>query len=225
MSTTESNYKNQINIAERKLDFSSEFKLGEKEYQEINSISYINVLKVYLVVFIIGLAVIACQLFCRSDYITTLVTLMIMIVAFVSIYINEPKSIKKRSKIAYSAQGSSDISNNVYFCDKIIVSSELIVPKEYKYEDVISLIETNLLYILRMPYNTCTIVDKISLSGGTQEEFVEYIFSKCINIKKKKVKKIVVYKKICFAMAILAVVILIIFFLAMFIYAAKIILG
>lgn len=58
----------------------------------------------------------------------------------------------------------------------------------YTYDQVVSVIETQNLIILMMNYRLGLIIDKNTLTGGNKEELINFIFEKCQNIKRKKVK-------------------------------------
>lgn len=62
--------------------------------------------------------------------------------------------------------------------------------RTYSYDQFRSLIETERLLILTMPYQLCLILQKTWLQGGTAEELTEYLLSHCPNIKRKKVRKV-----------------------------------
>lgn len=59
----------------------------------------------------------------------------------------------------------------------------------YLYTQIIGIIETKNLIILKMNYNQGLILNKNTLSGGTETELIEYVYSKCPNIKNGKVIK------------------------------------
>jgi len=58
---------------------------------------------------------------------------------------------------------------------------------EYTFDSINSIVETKNMFILKMNYRMGMVIDKNNLTGGTKEEFIEYILNKCNNLKKKKV--------------------------------------
>lgn len=57
----------------------------------------------------------------------------------------------------------------------------------YTFDKILSITETKNLIILKMKYNLGIIINKNNLEGGSREEFLDFIFEKCQNLKKKTV--------------------------------------
>lgn len=79
---------------------------------------------------------------------------------------------------------------------------------DYTFDQIISVIETKNLFILKMKYNMGLIVNKNTLTGGSKEEFINFIFDNCSNVKRKKVKQAkvgVAYRIICIAFVALII--------------------
>lgn len=60
---------------------------------------------------------------------------------------------------------------------------------EYSFEQIVEIIETKNLIILKLKNNLGILINKSTLKGGTKEELYSYLFNKCHNIKKKKISK------------------------------------
>ena len=58
----------------------------------------------------------------------------------------------------------------------------------YSLDRVLSIVETDNLFILIIEYKQGLIVDKRTLEGGRREDFIKFIFANCPNLKKKKVR-------------------------------------
>ena len=79
---------------------------------------------------------------------------------------------------------------------------------DYTFEQILSVTETNNLFILKLKYRMGLIVNKNTLTGGSKEEFLNFMFDKCVNIKRKKVKTTrnnIVFKIIWIFFAILII--------------------
>lgn len=59
----------------------------------------------------------------------------------------------------------------------------------YSYTHVRSLIDSPNLLLLTMSHNTCLILEKRWLKNGTVQELTDFLFSKCNNIRRKKLRK------------------------------------
>lgn len=100
---------------------------------------------------------------------------------------------RKINKIRYNqmtlANKNLPIKNNVTINkDGIkIINPDSNNKTEYTFDSINSIVETKNMYILKMNYKVGMIINKNNLTGGTKEEFIEYILDKCSNIKKKKV--------------------------------------
>ena len=99
-----------------------------------------------------------------------------------------------RNKLQYkrykSLNNNEDLKNTIKITKEKIISTN---PKgdtaNYEFNQVLGIIETRNLLILKLAYNMGIILDKRNLTGGTKEELIEYLFFVCNNIKKKKVTK------------------------------------
>lgn len=59
----------------------------------------------------------------------------------------------------------------------------------YSFDQILSIVETQNLIILKMKYDLGIIINKNDLEGGSKAEVFEFLFEKCQNIKNKKVSQ------------------------------------
>lgn len=99
-------------------------------------------------------------------------------------------------------------------CGNIVLTSQKGDTSSYKLSQIISIIETENLFILKLKYNVGIIVDKNNLTGGSKEEFINYLFENCENLKAKKVinsKKWVIIRRVFLGICLLIFLFAIIF--------------
>lgn len=99
-------------------------------------------------------------------------------------------------------------------CGNIVLTSQKGDTSSYKLSQIISIIETENLFILKLKYNVGIIVDKNNLTGGSKEEFINYLFENCENLKSKKVidsKKWVIIRRVFLGICLLIFLLAIIF--------------
>lgn len=100
-------------------------------------------------------------------------------------------------------------------CGNIVLTSQKGDTSSYKLSQIISIIETENLFILKLKYNVGIIVDKNNLTGGSKEEFINYLFENCENLKAKKVinsKKWVIIRRVFLVICLLIFLLAIIFY-------------
>ena len=99
-------------------------------------------------------------------------------------------------------------------CGNIVLTSQKGDTSSYKLSQIISIIETENLFILKLKYNVGIIVDKNNLTGGSKDEFINYLFENCENLKSKKVinsKKWVIIRRVFLGICLLIFLLAIIF--------------
>ena len=99
-------------------------------------------------------------------------------------------------------------------CGNIVLTSQKGDTSSYKLSQIISIIEAENLFILKLKYNVGIIVDKNNLTGGSKEEFINYLFENCENLKSKKVinsKKWVIIRRVFLGICLLIFLLAIIF--------------
>ena len=100
-------------------------------------------------------------------------------------------------------------------CGNIVLTSQKGDTSSYKLSQIISIIETENLFILKLKYNVGIIVDKNNLTGGSKEEFINYLFENCENLKSNKVinsKKWVIIRRVFLGICLLIFLLAIIFY-------------
>ena len=100
-------------------------------------------------------------------------------------------------------------------CGNIVLTSQKGDTSSYKLSQIISIIETENLFILKLKYNVGIIVDKNNLTGGSKDEFINYLFENCENLKAKKVinsKKWVIIRRVFLGICLLIFLLAIIFY-------------
>lgn len=100
-------------------------------------------------------------------------------------------------------------------CGNIVLTSQKGDTSSYKLSQIISIIETENLFILKLKYNVGIIVDKNNLTGGSKEEFINYLFENCENLKSKKVinsKKWVIIRRVFLGICLLIFLLAIVFY-------------
>ncbi len=100
-------------------------------------------------------------------------------------------------------------------CGNIVLTSQKGDTSSYKLSQIISIIETENLFILKLKYNVGIIVDKNNLTGESKEEFINYLFENCENLKAKKVinsKKWVIIRRVFLGICLLIFLLAIIFY-------------
>ena len=100
-------------------------------------------------------------------------------------------------------------------CGNIVLTSQKGDTSSYKLSQIISIIETENLFILKLKYNVGIIVDKNNLTGGSKDEFINYLFENCENLKSKKVinsKKWVIIRRVFLGICLLIFLLAIIFY-------------
>ena len=100
-------------------------------------------------------------------------------------------------------------------CGNMFLTSQKGDTSSYKLSQIISIIETENLFILKLKYNVGIIVDKNNLTGGSKDEFINYLFKNCENLKSKKVinsKKWVIIRRVFLGICLLIFLLAIIFY-------------
>lgn len=75
-------------------------------------------------------------------------------------------------------------------------------PVSYDYKSIVSIAESERFFLLFLPYRLYIPVEKAAICGGSREEFLSYLFSKCPRCR-STVQKVKYKRQICLALAIL----------------------
>lgn len=185
---------------ENKKEFSSKYTLDYKTYKEFSK-GYIATKKSSIVMLFVVLVLLILYMFYRDYETVILFGSLFLIFAFLIIVTGRNKLQYKRYK---SLNNNEDLDANIKIGkEKIISTSKRGDTSNYEFSQIVGIIETKNLVILKLEYNMGIIIDKNTLEGGTKEELIEYLFSVCKNLKKKKViksKKWLVFRNIMFVL-------------------------
>lgn len=114
-------------------------------------------------------------------------TLGLLTVALIALYFITQHRIKTNFHRQAVSSGKYTITYMIRFTDKIILSSDQHTPVEYDYSQINQILETKSFYLLRMKYKLHMICAKDNLINNTSTTFVDYLFSKCIDLNSRKV--------------------------------------
>lgn len=175
----------------RNYDFSSVVIMSEKEHRELNNVSWAKTSVFWLAILIVSCVLTVVHQVSDELEIRTFLPFVawILLLYIITFFITR-KKIKNAYKRLTFSQGSDSITYKTYFGEKITVETDKHAPVEYDYNMITSIKETNRFYLLGFKYNLYLIVWKDIKSETVSADFLEYIFGKCPNIKKKKVQKV-----------------------------------
>lgn len=175
-------------------DFTSTVVMGEKEHEDFHNIAYSRVSTFTLVFLIFSILVIPQQFLIPENSMLLLYSAWMLVLMGYLFFITQIR-IKKAYKRMVVSQGKETITYKVYFGEKIVAETDQHLPVEYDYNAVTSIKETRQFYLLGLKYNLYLILQKDIKSNVENVDFIEYVFNKCPNIKKKKVKRIMNKKR------------------------------
>lgn len=185
-------------VPEKEYDFLSTAVEGEKEYLDFQSVSYARV-STFLLICLISFVVCSVpQQFLLPQNAKTMLgaaAWILFVVAF--LFFGTQKKIKDDYKRIVLGEGKESIIFTTYFGEKLFAETDQHAPVEFDYSAIISIKETNYFYLLGFKYRSYLIISKDVKSNHGNVDFVEYIFNKCPNIKKKKIKKVMNKKREC----------------------------
>ena len=182
----------------KQYDFSSTVSMGENEHKDFSNVTYSRTATCLLVFLIISAIFTIPQQFFMQETKGTLLGFsawMLFLTGYM--FFITQKRVKDGYKRIVVSQGKDVVSYKIHFGEKIVTETDQHAAVEYDYAAIVSLKETNLFYLLGLKYNLYLILQKDIKSNLENIDFTEYIFNKCPNIKKKKVRKVVNKKKTC----------------------------
>ena len=196
-----------------KYDFKSTVVMEEKDYLEIGRTNYFVFSLISVVEFFILLAFSIMEIitnFRTNDNSITHIILTGLVVLFMAImFFKTHYAQKKNFRRALFLSGEQNISQTIYFGDKII-SKEKNGTLEFDYSNITAIKETEKYYLLKMQYNMHMIVEKDIKSNLNNVNFIDYILSKATNLTTKTVQKEKNYKLIAFVFMCLTALLLIV---------------
>lgn len=169
---------------ENKGEFKTKYTLDYKTYKEF-SVGYMATKKSSVIILLLFLALfIVYLIYKRYEAIIGFSSLFIILIIIFKI--------AGLNKIQYkryrNLNNNEDMETNISIGkEKIILTSKKGDTSSYEFNQIIGIIETKNLLILKLKYNMGIILNKNNIEGGTREKLIEYLFSVCNNIKKKKV--------------------------------------
>lgn len=191
---------------ENQKEFSSKYTLDYKTYKEFST-GYIATRKSSIItLFVILVLLILCIIYRMYE---TVITFGVLFGIFAFLI-----KITGRNKLQYkrykSLNNNEDVEANIKICkNKIISTSKKGDVSTYEFSQIIGIIETKNLLVLKLDYNMGIIINKNNLDGGTKEELIDYLFSVCNNLKKKKVtnsKGLLVLRRAMFVLLTIIVI-------------------
>ena len=185
-------------------EFSTKYTLDYKTYKEFSN-GYIATKKSSIITLFVVLALLVLCIILR-DY-ETVITFGVIFLIFAFLI-----KVTGRNKLQYkrykSLNNNEDLETNIKIGkEKIISTSEKGDTASYEFSQIIGIIETKNLLILKLEYNMGIIINKNNLEGGTKEELIDYLFSMCNNLKKKKVtnsKRWLIVRRVIFVLFAMA---------------------
>lgn len=175
-------------MRKKKQEFISEYTLDNKMYQEFSN-AYLFGNNKLIVLMIVALLLVVIALILKDYKLAMTLGLCELIYVIVLIFV-----VKRNKKINYNrmleSRGVKGISN------KLVVNSEKIEiidtvngnKIDYSFEQIIGVIESENLIILKLKYNLGIIISKDMIKGGTSEELVDFLMELCV-LDKKSYKK------------------------------------
>lgn len=188
--------KNTNNETNVKYDFSSTVVMGENEFMDFNNATFTRT-STYSLIFLILSVIFSISVLILSPKDNDILYLysLFMLVLMSCVFLITQKKVKDSYKKIVVSQGTDTITYKVYFGEKITAETDQHNPVEYDFSSITSVKETNLFYLLGLKYNIYIILQKDIKGDLGNVDFIEYIFNKCTNIKKKKVQKVMNAKK------------------------------
>ena len=191
---------------ENKKEFSSKYTLDYKTYKEFSS-GYIATRKSSMITLFVVLALLILCIIYRNYETVITFGVLFGIFAFLIKVTGRNKLQYKRYK---SLNNNEDVEANIKIGkDKIISTSKKGDIASYEFSQITGIIETKNLLVLKLKYNMGIIINKNNLEGGTKEELINYLFSVCNNLKKKKVtnsKGLLVLRRAMFVLLAIIVI-------------------
>lgn len=192
---------------DKEKDFSIKNTLDYKTYKEF-SVGYMAFKKSIIICMLILLALLILYMYNKRYDIMLGIGIAFVIFALII-------KISGRNKLQYkrykSLNNGEDLKTTIKINnEKIISTNQKKDTASYEFNQIIGIIETENLLILKLKYNMGIILNKNNIEGGTKDELINYLFSVCDNIKKKKVikaNKWFIIRKIYFAIIILMFVV------------------
>ena len=188
---------------EKDKEFSSVSVLDYKRYKEF-ALGYGSTRRANIIFMCIAIILLLLYMVQGSYGMVILIGIIcvVFLILFKIIEINKIQY--KRTK---NLNNGEDLKQTIKISDgNIVLTSQKGDTSSYKLSQIIGIIETKNLFILKLKYNVGIIVDKNNLTGGSKEEFIDYLYENCTNLKTKKVvqsKKWITIRRIFLGLCLL----------------------
>lgn len=191
---------------ENQKEFSSNYTLDYKTYKEFSN-GYIATRKSSMItLFVVLVLLILCIIYRNYE---TVITFGVIFAIFAFLI-----KVTGRNKLQYkrykSLNNNEDVEANIKIGkEKIISTSKKGDTSSYEFSQIIGIIETKNLLVLKLEYNMGIIINKNNLEGGTKEDLINYLYFVCNNLKKKKVtntKGWLILRRIMFGLLVITVI-------------------
>lgn len=175
-------------MKKKKQEFISEYELSKSMYQEFSN-AYLFGNKKLIVLMGVALLLVVFALILKDYKLAMTLGFIELIYVVILIVV-----VKRNKKINYNrmleSRGEKSINNKVVINgEKIEIIDTVNGNKvDYNFEQIIGIIESENLIVLKLKYNLGIIISKDKIKGGTSEELVDFLMEICI-LDKKSYKK------------------------------------
>ena len=189
-------------------EFTSEYTLDKDTFKEFQmGFSQNKMILVYIVCIVVSLFYLILKRYNSAVFFSIFSMAYILILNLIKLY---------TSKLQYNrflivTKGKN--KNNIKISENIIEgTNENGNKNSYTLDQIIDVVETKNLIILKLKYRLGIIINKNTLNTS-KNEFIDYLMDKCINLKSRKIKKTINYLNLLIMFYTILVTIL---FLALF---------
>lgn len=175
-------------MKKKKQEFISEYELSKSMYQEFSN-AYLFGNKKLIVLMVVALLLVGIALILKDYKLAMTLGFIELIYVVILIFV-----VKRNKKINYNrmleSRGEKSINNKVVINgEKIEIIDTVNGNKvDYNFEQIIGIIESENLIVLKLKYNLGIIISKDKIKGGTSEELVDFLMEICV-LDKKSYKK------------------------------------
>jgi hypothetical protein len=191
--------------------YSTECRMGEKGYDEWETAHFfirifVTETVLFLLVIVSALAVLIWEREYQLLQINSGWFCAVGIVLYVVLRIRSRRGFRR----LMLASGKEKLEETIHFYPDHFEDINDRRTRSYGYHQIRSVYESHHYFILNLDYELCLLIDKGSISGGTQDEFVSFLLSQCGNLKKKKIYRSKYRKKVCIILFLLTAVLCVI---------------
>lgn len=171
-------------MKKKKQEFISEYELSKSMYQEFSN-AYLFGNKKLIVLMGVALLLVGIALILKDYKLAMTLGFIELIYVVILIFV-----VKRNKKINYNrmleSRGEKSINNKVVINgEKIEIIDTVNGNKvDYNFEQIIGIIESENLIVLKLKYNLGIIISKDKIKEGTSEELVDFLMEICILDKK-----------------------------------------